>query len=411
MVNDNHHDDDDGEAKHQAPVIDQSETKPIPTSRTAFLTKANHSPVDAPNTKTCMPLVIIDLLDDESSKEKVVPAPPSEASHKRLSLSSREGVPEGVPQGTDTTKTRQDASLPSTNNKFQVVSYNVWFGPANPEASQVHPQQRMAAIGNELKSCHDNLVVVGLQELTPSLQEYLSPILTSMDFRLCTQPLGGGKSSYGVGLAISKQVDIVEIKFIPFPNSCQGRGFLFVQTSTWLFATTHLESYVDHQTYNGTVQREAQIVQATIFCERRMEECPELQMVMIAGDFNWDDERLPTTKTGGEEGAATNRLLKDVVGPHWHDAGQPFDYTYDDKENPMLSGNLRRRFDRCIYSYKNKNNHNQANMNGDILPLSTTLRKLGMKAIPALTWNNGISKSVPVAPSDHFGIAITFDSS
>ena len=289
-----------------------------------------------------------------------------------------------------------------------MVSYNVWFGPPDPEARQVHPQQRMAAIGHELQSCHENLLVVGFQEVTPNLKDSLAPILTSMNFRLCTQPLGEGmSSSYGVGLAISNQVDIVDVKFIPYSNSCQGRGLLYVQTPTWIFATTHLESFMDAQTYNGVIQREAQIRQATLFCEQRMQENPHLQLAMIAGDFNWDDERLRVSKASG---GAPNRPLRDVVGPPWTDAGQPFDYTYDGKENPMLSGNLRRRFDRCIYSDNHKNNKNNNKTT------KTTLRKLGMKAIPTLTWNkknpwNGTSKTVPVAPSDHFGIAITFHSS
>ena len=226
-----------------------------------------------------------------------------------------------------------------------------------------------------------------------------------MNFRLYTQPLGDRMSSYGVGLAISNQVDIVDVKFIPYSNSCQGRGLLYVQTPTWIFVTAHLESFVDARTYDGVVAREAQLLQATLFCERRMEEYPHLQWAVIAGDLNWDDERVGPSKAS--EGPP-NRPLRDVVGPLWLDPGQPFDYTYDSEENPMLSGTLRRRVDRCIYSY-NKNNHNHAKKT------TTTFRKLGMKAIPELTWNkkdprNGTSETLPVAPSDHFGIAITFHS-
>jgi tyrosyl-DNA phosphodiesterase 2 len=86
---------------------------------------------------------------------------------------------------------------------------------------------------------------------------------------------------------------------------------------------------------------------------------------------------------------------------NWQDAGQPFDYTYDGKENPMLANNLRRRLDRCIYLPQKKNQY------------QVTLQKVGMKAIPNLTWNkknpyNGTSRQVPVAPSDHFGLVVTF---
>ena len=72
----------------------------------------------------------------------------------------------------------------------------------------------------------------------------------------------------------------------------------------------------------------------------------------------------------------------------WNDAGTPFDYTYDSKENPMLGGNLRRRFDRCIYMSKEQSYQ------------ATSLTKIGKDPIPNLTWNklnpwNGSRKQVP----------------
>jgi hypothetical protein len=352
---------------------------------------------------TAGPLVI-DLLesdDDEDNgsgdDEEVVSVSPPRGLSRKRPLSSKGTLVATTNKRIPPKQLDRNRPVPLTHpTKFQIVSYNVWFGPPDPEARQVYPQERMAAICQELKTCHDNLLVVGFQEITPSLREYLAPLLNSMGFRLCTQPLGADGSAYGIGLAISMELEIIETKFSPVEETCQGRGLLYVQTPTMIFATTHLESFMDQQTYTGATQREAQIAQAAAFCEDRMRDYPQLQLAMIAGDFNWDDERVRLT--------GPNRPLAQVV-PGWKDVGKPLDYTYDGKENPMLSGNLRRRFDRCIY-YTAQNIASAAP--------STMLRKLGTKAIPSLTWTkknpwNGTSKVVPVAPSDHFGIAITFE--
>jgi hypothetical protein len=286
-------------------------------------------------------------------------------------------------------KAASASKAPDTN--FQIASYNVWFGPPDPTANQVFPQQRMKAIAEALQeSCGDNLSFLGFQELTTSLRQHLGPHLETMGYSLCTQPLG---DFYGVGLGIPKDIEIVESKFIPFRDSTQGRGLLFVQTPTLLFGTTHLESFVNAQSYNGAKQRESQIVQAAEFCEARLKSYPNLQIAMIAGDLNWDDER--------KRGEGPNKELLSLVSDDWKDAGKPFDYTYDAKENPMLAGNLRRRFDRCIYLAKNCGDY------------QVSLQKVGKSAIPNLSWNkknpyNGTSRQVPVAPSDHFGIAVKF---
>jgi len=159
----------------------------------------------------------------------------------------------------------------------------------------------------------------------------------------------------------------------------------------------HLESFVDAQRYNGVEQRELQIVEATKFCQSKMQQHSSLQMAILAGDFNWDDER--------KRGNAPNRPLLSLISDQWNDAGTPFDYTYDCKENCMLGGNLRRRFDRCLYLTRNDSK----------IPYEHSFQKIGNTKLPNLTWNkknpyNGTSRPVPVAPSDHFGIAVRFSS-
>lgn len=317
---------------------------------------------------------VIDLVDSDDDEDDKLPS--VQITKRRRSSPSKK---EPMSISSKKVKSTADPSI------FQIASYNVWFGPPDPSAKQVHPQARMTAIAKELSSC-EKLIFVGFQELTSSLCGYLEPHLKSMGYRFCTQPLGG---TYGVGLAIRKDIPIVESKFLPYQDTCQGRGLLFVETPTMLFATTHLESFLDAKKYDGATQREAQIIEATTFCEARLRQKPHLSLAVITGDFNWDDERPK----------APNQSLVQVA-KGWYDPGTPKDYTYDGKENPMLGGSLRRRLDRCLYFSPNK-------------AISTQFQKLGMEAIPDLTWNkknpfNGTTRTVPVAPSDHFGIAVTF---
>ena len=227
--------------------------------------------------------------------------------------------------------------------------------------------------------------------MTTSLRRYLQPHLETMGYRLATQPLG---DAYGVGLAISNNVQVLESKFVPYSNTLQGRGILFVRTASYLFCTTHLESFIN-QSMDGSKEREVQIQQAARFCQDQLEQHPSLEIDMIAGDFNWDDER--------KRGQGPNRDLLSILDQGWKDAGEKFDYTYDAQENCMLAGNLRRRFDRCIYRTKASKKQAKAG-----------LKKFGLNPIePELIWNkrnpyNNSFRKVKVGPSDHFAIGVRF---
>lgn len=86
---------------------------------------------------------------------------------------------------------------------------------------------------------------MGFQELPLILAEkYLKPHLTRMGYINFLGSLLDGPSYDGVGLAVPFVQVVLEHKFVPFKNSQQGRGFLLhVRTPTFLFATTHLESW------------------------------------------------------------------------------------------------------------------------------------------------------------------------
>jgi hypothetical protein len=295
------------------------------------------------------------------------------------------------------------------HSEFQIASYNVWFGPPDPNAKQVYPKERMAAIVECLQTAciesNNPLLFVGLQELTPSLTIHLKPLFKQLGYKMCIQP-GLDNIGYGIGIVLPNDLDVVETKFIPYTNSNQGRGFLYVRTSTLLFATTHLESWCGPD-YTGAEEREDQIVNAALFCQKQLASSSSLQLAMIVGDLNWDDERKQ------KRSVPPNKNLLSLLPNGWKDSGVPFDFTYDAKENPMLGGSLRRRFDRCIYLTTNDRNNNEPSSAQQRAYKSLQLQKIGKDPLPNLTWNklnpyNGSVKACPVAPSDHFGLVISF---
>jgi len=198
---------------------------------------------------------------------------------------------------------------------------------------------------------------------------------------------------------VSKELQIVEQCFVPYTNTIQARGFLYVRTPRLLLVTTHLESWCGTQ-YTGASERERQIIEVANYCQEQLNSAANggLELAVILGDLNWDDERKQ------KRSVPQNRNLLSILPDGWHDAGTQFDFTYDAKENPMLNGNLRRRLDRCIYISSQQQTQDYK---------SIGLKKVGEKAIPNLAWNkknpyNGNVKTMPVAPSDHFGIMISF---
>eukprot|EP00536_Pseudo-nitzschia_multiseries_P004096 jgi/Psemu1/284865/fgenesh1_pg.66_\ len=362
--------------------------------------------------------------DDDDDDVRVISPRKIEASRDKTKSSKMESQPQkrqrlemdAKPRpAKSSTTTRSDTSNNKKNpSNFQIASYNVWFGPPDPEANQVFPAERMKGIVKNLemaskmkeielgKSCP--LLLIGLQELTPSLVQYLTPHLQNVGYRMCTQPLGGLGPSYGIGIAVPIDLEVVERRFVPYSDSIQGRGFLFVQTQNIVFATTHLESWCGTQ-YTGSKQREAQLIEVAQFCRDQLKSVPGLELAVITGDFNWDDERKQ------KKSEAPNRKLLTILPEGWNDTGVPFDYTYDAKENPMLGGNLRRRFDRCIYTTKQGKTRGLEERRQNYRSIS--FQKIGRESIPNLVWNkknpyNGSVKKMPVSPSDHFGIVVSF---
>lgn len=324
---------------------------------------------------------------------------------------------------------------------------------------------------------------IGLQEVTSDLIRELYPFLESMGYTMISQP--GCYDHYGVAIAVltttqekekvtqtqtplsssspssSQQtgniqsVQIIKSGFHSFQKSIMDRGLMWVHgriiinsanNSYYdvLFTTTHLESFVpknqyslpDKENHGGAKARENQIQEAVHFCQEYVKTLPlssTVQATFITGDLNWDDER----KRGGQ---GTDKPLLSIANNddsqsyHWIDAWRychhnQDGYTYDSKLNPMLKGNLRRRFDRCLFSIGSSvqgkesdsktGNQNEGKQLGII-----DAQLIGTEAIQGIQWEKhvqqwkygkptGAKKSElrPVCPSDHFGLYIQFGDS
>lgn len=125
----------------------------------------------------------------------------------------------------------------------------------------------------------------------------------------------------------------------------------------------------------------------------------------MTGDMNWDDERVRANAKGNDPVMATV-----LQSPLWQDSflttrqgKKQTCYTYDSKLNPMLGGNLRRRFDRCLVR-----NSDDAS-SGAVESIGTKL--VGTEALVSLTWQKyspykQTYKEMPTALSDHFGLVV-----
>ena len=199
---------------------------------------------------------------------------------------------------------------------------------------------------------------IALQEVVPALDDALVPLLSSVGYHIIRQPLAlGGVLPYGVALAVHESVTILEEGWQPYTGLTQmNRGFCYAHcrlpsdndnTTTCFVTSTHLESWAGPQ-HTGRAARAQQLTRLEQYCASMLE--GQADVAIIMGDLNWDDASRKPTDDPLED------VLMDV---DWKDAWletnhlrQTVDekkgYTYDAKRNPMLGGNLRRRFDRCL---------------------------------------------------------------
>jgi exonuclease III len=299
----------------------------------------------------------------------------------------------------------QRSSSSSSLVKFQVATWNVWFGPMGN--GDPHAGPRMRALCRLLQQEHvadssNPLWCIGLQEVIAETAQYLAPMLEKAGYTVFRQPQTA--APYGCALAVHSSTRLLEQGWCPYTTTCMSRGFLYARVAVpfssdqILFTTTHLESW-SGQGYTGAEQRPRQLREMQDFCTQQFQKHSNLRTAILTGDMNWDDER-PRSSTG------LDPVMSTVLSNGWKDSwletkptASATCYTYDGKMNPMLGGNLRRRFDRIV-------------MHGNGTKAVST-KLLGTQALPDLVWSKysdytRTSKEMPTAPSDHFGYLASF---
>eukprot|EP00978_Attheya_sp_CCMP212_P002517 scaffold5122_cov60-Attheya_sp.AAC.3 len=318
-------------------------------------------------------------------------------------------------------KNREEEHMTS----FSIASYNVWFG-------EPHPAERMKRIASLVVEKRPTFV--GMQELTHELAMELVPRLESAGYHVLRQ--GDCNLRYGCAIAVDLQrATICTSGFVPFSTTIMERGLLFLHaklkssksgssaSQDILFTTTHLESFLKHgPSHDGARQRQGQLLQSKTFCDDfldRQSPSSAAAAAILTGDFNWDDERKRSS-------GIDKPLLTDVIQDEsWSDAwlqtrpGQE-GYTYDAKINPMLGGNLRRRFDRCLVRTNNPTTRTTTTATDATSSITIERTELiGQDPIEGIQWHKeqrnfhtglptGQIKTLPVLPSDHYGLLVTF---
>lgn len=392
------------------------------------------------------PIILID--DDEDDENGDAREQPTENYHQRPSKKQSQ-EDDNVRKPTSSTAVGTSSQTGSTERRdqcsFQVATWNVWFGPwgdGNP-----HATLRMKAIVQILMQQQQQhpsmpskppLYCIGFQEVVAETMRPLKSLLEQQHrYHWFEQP----RAAYKCTMALHPDLVILEHGWIPYADTSMDRGFLYAraqlppttnhkqqqQPKEIIFTTTHLESFTGKD-YNGGAQRLVQVQELASFLQKQMSQHPSICLSILSGDLNWDDERRRMTSSTA---ATIDPILLSSIPPVWKDTwlevNQPppppnttkkakttktavvEGYTYDSKLNPMLSGSLRRRFDRVLVRSSSSSN-----------PTTTTTalqirdaQLLGTTAIAAdLTWEKlntytQTTRSVPTAPSDHFGYIVT----
>jgi len=251
--------------------------------------------------------------------------------------------------------------------------------------------------------------VVGLQEVTPDQLELLRPPLARAGYQIEVQAGVGTSLPYFVALATRRPVGpLVGVRTVGFAcGSMMGRALLMGRCA-WaagaelVVGTVHLESWVgrDHET--RVIQlREGQLVEAARAIEAEVHSHGCCAGVLM-GDLNWDDNKQDDPLR--------------LVGSGWVDAWQSAGarevdkYSYDGRRNKMLSNSFRTRLDRCLV-YTNSRLSSTTADDPLAVPAISAMSLVGTRQVNSETmqkqFRNGNVKTVPLFPSDHFGLSTT----
>lgn len=315
-----------------------------------------------------------------------------------------------------------------------LLTYNIWFGP---QQEFLHNESRMIKIASIIASDLDPPpIFVGLQEVTLELSTTLFPLLQMSGYNIYCQDTI--KQHYATAVAVrtstfqNEPIEVLSSGVNSYNDTIQGRAFVWVVARVAgvvvLFTNTHLESFESGQripsaflrsgqaNYDGVLERANQISDLKGFCEACMNDYPQIRLAVISGDLNWDDERMSGRSTG------LDAALNIFTGESWKDMWREINgsnikgFTYDSRENQMLTGNLRRRFDRCLVKFQNINSSTTTSTKTIDLKSITTVKLVGTEAIEGLFYGKvmkgygfkptGEIRNLPVLPSDHFGLSV-----
>ena len=256
---------------------------------------------------------------------------------------------------------------------FSLVSYNVWFGWDG--RGQPYCAERMKGIVDCLLEHHKvdcPLLACGFQEVVPEHIQTLQPLLQAAGFQFFCQP----GNHYGCSLFVHQaSAEILDHGWRNYSQTNMLRGFLYVRlriknsSSEILFTTTHLESPTDRQGSSNAQDRTQQIRELEAFCNQQLCNHPHLQLVVISGDLNWNEQnrdipllemalKTPSWKDAWLETSHDNGSRKDYQPNPFRDETsqcrsdrtlvQAGGYTFDCQTNPFLDGTRQSRLDRIL---------------------------------------------------------------
>ncbi|KAL8143836.1 hypothetical protein V2J09_016868 [Rumex salicifolius] len=293
-------------------------------------------------------------------------------------------------------------------SSIKILSYNVWF------REDLNLEERMEAIGNLIHLHSPHIICLQVyafpQSFNPavsylvvvvmvySLQQEVTPnifnIFQSSSWWKIYQSSVSREKAYSSAYfcMLLTKLPVKSFNHKPFSNSVMGRELSIAElqldpNNSLVVATSHLESPCPGPPKWDQMYSKERVAQAN----ESINLLKKHQNVVFGGDMNWDDKLdgpfpFPVGWTD-----AWAHLRPAEIG-----------FTYDTKSNKMLSGNrtLQKRLDRFICSLQD------FKVSG--------IEMVGMEEIPGLSYckdkkgRNGIQKlTLPVLPSDHFGLLLT----
>lgn len=270
----------------------------------------------------------------------------------------------------------------AASGAIKILTYNVWFR----EDLEMH--KRMQAIGDLIQQHSPDIVC--FQEVTPNIYDIFQKSAWWKKYR-CSVPYERAATEVYFCIQLAK-LPVKSFICRPFSYTAMGRELCITEIETnsnksLVIATSHLESPCPGPpTWDQMFSKERvnQAKEAVSFLQK-------YPNAVFCGDMNWDDKldgQFPFVEGWFD---AWEKLRPGEIG-----------WTYDTKSNKMLSGNraLQKRLDRFICKLPDF----------DV----SCIDMIGTEVIPGLTYNkqkkmkNKIQElSLPVLPSDHYGLLLT----